>query len=66
MSGPGAGDNHKKGDTHVDHVKAAILKVSPDHGAQHNPESFNDSKEQAQLGEKPGPDVMINPANGLG
>ena len=59
-------DVPKKGGTHVDHVKAQVATVSPDHGAQHNPESFNDTKEQAMLGEKPAPNIVVNPANGLG
>jgi len=66
MSGPGYGDDKsKKGKSHVEHVKAEVLKVSPDHGV-HNPESFNDTREQAMLGEKIGPNVVVNPANGLG
>ncbi len=49
--------------THVEHVRAEVEKASPGHQA--GEASFNDLRQEQLLGEKPAPNVAINPANGL-
>ena len=50
--------------THHDHVRAEIDKHHPGHPS--GEASYNDLREEQELGEKPGPNTVINPANGLG
>lgn len=55
---------HKDVPTHEHHVRAEIDKVHPGHAS--GEVSYNDLAEEQMLGEKPNPNVVVNPANGLG